>query len=158
MLGERGRSGWSWWSGRTGPTTILETGVTHRRRRGRGAPLATTTPCSSARSAIRACRRTSTRATSSSGCASGSTSTSTCAPCASSTSALTPLKGKTEKDIDFVIFRENTEGVYVGMGGCFKRGTPDEVAIQEDVNTRKGVERIIRAAFEHARAHRPRSA
>jgi 3-isopropylmalate dehydrogenase len=66
---------------------------------------------------------------------------------------LTPLKGKSERDVDFVIFRENTEGVYVGMGGTFKQGTPDEVAIQEDVNTRKGVERIIRAAFEHARAH-----
>jgi 3-isopropylmalate dehydrogenase len=66
---------------------------------------------------------------------------------------LTPLKEKTERDVDFVIFRENTEGVYVGMGGTFKQGTPDEVAIQEDVNTRKGVERIIRAAFEHARAH-----
>jgi len=66
---------------------------------------------------------------------------------------LTPLKGKTERDIDFVIFRENTEGVYVGMGGTFKQGTPDEVAVQEDVNTRKGVERIIRAAFEHARAN-----
>jgi 3-isopropylmalate dehydrogenase len=66
---------------------------------------------------------------------------------------LTPLKGKTERDVDFVIFRENTEGVYVGMGGTFKQGTADEVAIQEDVNTRKGVERIIRAAFEHARAH-----
>ncbi|HEV2148613.1 MAG TPA: 3-isopropylmalate dehydrogenase [Longimicrobiaceae bacterium] len=66
---------------------------------------------------------------------------------------LTPLRDKGEKDVDFVIFRENTEGVYVGMGGVFKRGTPDEVAIQEDVNTRKGVERIVRAAFEHARAH-----
>ena len=60
----------------------------------------------------------------------------------------TPLKGKTERDVDFVIFRENTEGVYVGMGGTFKQGTPDEVAVQEDVNTRKGVERIIRAAFD----------
>ncbi len=66
---------------------------------------------------------------------------------------LTPLKGKREQDIDFVIFRENTEGVYVGMGGNFKEGTPDEVAIQEDVNTRKGVERIVRAAFEYARLH-----
>ncbi len=65
--------------------------------------------------------------------------------------SLTPLKDRGVGDIDFVIFRENTEGVYVGMGGVFKRGTPDEVAIQEDVNTRKGVERIIRAAFEHAR-------
>ena len=67
---------------------------------------------------------------------------------------LTPLKDKTEKDVDFVIFRENTEGVYVGMGGVFKKGTPDEVAIQEDVNTRKGVERIVRAAFEYARDNR----
>ncbi|MDP9349358.1 MAG: 3-isopropylmalate dehydrogenase [Gemmatimonadota bacterium] len=67
---------------------------------------------------------------------------------------LTPLKGKGEQDVDFVIFRENTEGVYVGMGGVFKQGTPDEVAIQEDVNTRKGVERIIRAAFQYARDHR----
>lgn len=67
---------------------------------------------------------------------------------------LTPLKDKRETDIDFVIFRENTEGVYVGMGGTFKRGTPDEIALQEDVNTRRGVERIIRAAFEHAHAHR----
>lgn len=66
---------------------------------------------------------------------------------------LTPLRDKTESDIDFVIFRENTEGVYVGMGGVFKRGTPDEVAIQEDVNTRKGVERIVRAAFAYAREH-----
>ena len=65
----------------------------------------------------------------------------------------TPLKGKTERDLSFVIFRENTEGVYVGMGGTFKQGTPDEVAVQEDMNTRKGVERIIRAAFEHARAN-----
>ncbi len=64
---------------------------------------------------------------------------------------LTPLRDKTEKDVDFVIFRENTEGVYVGMGGVFKKGTPDEVAVQEDVNTRKGVERIVRAAFEYAR-------
>src|ERR1044072_6681975 len=66
---------------------------------------------------------------------------------------LTPLKDRTEGELDFVIFRESTEGVYVGMGGVFKQGTPDEVAVQEDVNTRKGVERIIRAAFEHAKAH-----
>ena len=67
---------------------------------------------------------------------------------------LCPLRDKAEEDIQFVIFRENTEGVYVGMGGTFKRGTPDEIAIQEDVNTRKGVERIIRAAFDYARVHR----
>lgn len=66
---------------------------------------------------------------------------------------LMPLKGKTAKDCDMVVFRENTEGVYVGVGGNFKKGTPDEVAITEDVNTRKGVERVIRAAFEFAVAH-----
>ncbi len=63
---------------------------------------------------------------------------------------LCPLKNKTEKDVDFVVFRENTEGLYVGMGGIFKKGTPDEIATQEDINTRKGVERIIRYAFEFA--------
>ncbi|HKY31337.1 MAG TPA: 3-isopropylmalate dehydrogenase [Candidatus Polarisedimenticolia bacterium] len=65
---------------------------------------------------------------------------------------LCPLKGRARADVDFVVFRENTEGLYVGMGGRFKKDTPDEIAIQEDVNTRKGVERIIRHAFEHARA------
>src|SRR6185436_11949270 len=65
---------------------------------------------------------------------------------------LTPLKGRTVRDIDFVVFRENTEGLYVGMGGIFKKGTPDEIAVQEDVNTRKGVERIIRHAFRFAEA------
>ncbi len=65
--------------------------------------------------------------------------------------ALCPLKGKGPDDVRFDVFRENTEGLYVGMGGIFKKGTADEVAIQEDVNTRKGVERIIRAAFEHAK-------
>ena len=68
-------------------------------------------------------------------------------------SRLVPLKERFAKDVDFVVFRENTEGIYVGMGGQFKRGTPDEVAINEDVNTRKGVERIIRAAFEYAKAN-----
>lgn len=63
---------------------------------------------------------------------------------------LVPLVGRKAKDVDFVVFRENTEGIYAGMGGQFKRGTPDEVAINEDINTRKGVERIIRAAFEWA--------
>ena len=63
---------------------------------------------------------------------------------------LSPLKKHGAADIDFVVFRENTEGLYVGMGGIFKQGTPDEIAVQEDVNTRKGVERIIRAAFEYA--------
>jgi 3-isopropylmalate dehydrogenase len=66
---------------------------------------------------------------------------------------LCPLKDRTEADVNFVIFRENTEGSYVGIGGTFKRGTPDEVAVQEDVNTRKGVERILVYAFEYARRH-----
>jgi 3-isopropylmalate dehydrogenase len=63
---------------------------------------------------------------------------------------LTPLAGKRAGDIDLVVFRENTEGLYAGVGGCFKRDTPDEVAINEDLNTRKGVDRILRAAFEWA--------
>ncbi|MFQ5694687.1 MAG: isocitrate/isopropylmalate dehydrogenase family protein, partial [Terriglobia bacterium] len=64
---------------------------------------------------------------------------------------LTPLKNRTA--IDFVILRENTEGLYAGVGGNFKKGTPDEVALQEDINTYRGMERIIRYAFEYARAH-----
>jgi 3-isopropylmalate dehydrogenase len=67
---------------------------------------------------------------------------------------LTPLKNKTPKDIDLLLFRENTEGLYAGVGGNFKRDTPDEVAINEDLNTRKGVDRILRAAFEAARGRR----
>jgi len=63
-------------------------------------------------------------------------------------SELCPLKGIQPKDVDFVVLRENTEGVYGDLGGVFKQGTADEIAIQEDVNTRKGVERIIRYAFE----------
>jgi 3-isopropylmalate dehydrogenase len=65
---------------------------------------------------------------------------------------LTPLRDRTTDDIDFVVFRENTEGAYSGAGGFLKRGTPDEVATQEEFNTRKGVERIVVAAFEYARA------
>jgi len=68
--------------------------------------------------------------------------------------ALCPLKGVEPKDVDFVVLRENTEGVYTDAGGIFKEGSPDEVAIQEDINTRKGVERIIRYAFEYCRQHR----
>jgi 3-isopropylmalate dehydrogenase len=63
---------------------------------------------------------------------------------------LCPLAGKGPQDVDFVVFRENTEGAYVDVGGVFKPGTLDEVAVNEDVNTRKGVERILRHAFEHA--------
>jgi 3-isopropylmalate dehydrogenase len=62
--------------------------------------------------------------------------------------SLCPLKGVEPKDVDFVVIRENTEGLYGDLGGVFKQGTPDEIAIQEDVNTRTGVERIIRYAFE----------
>src|SRR4030081_1551055 len=65
---------------------------------------------------------------------------------------LTPLRDA--GSIDLVVVRENTEGAYVGIGGQFKRGTPDEIAIQEDVNTRKGVERIIHYAFGLARKRR----
>jgi 3-isopropylmalate dehydrogenase len=65
---------------------------------------------------------------------------------------LSPLRDVTPQDIDLVIFRENTEGVYVGMGGNFRKGTADEIAIEEDINTRRGVERIVRAAFEFARS------
>ena len=64
---------------------------------------------------------------------------------------LTPLRDRTEKDVRIMVFRENTEGLYVGVGGFFKKGTADEIAVQEDVNSRKGVERIIRYAFEYAR-------
>jgi 3-isopropylmalate dehydrogenase len=67
---------------------------------------------------------------------------------------LCPLKGRTAAEVDFVIFRENTEGLYVGVGGRFKPGTEDEIAVQEEINTCKGVRRIIRHAFEFARASR----
>ncbi len=66
---------------------------------------------------------------------------------------LCPIKNKLPNDVDFVVFRENTEGPYVGAGGVLKKNTPDEVAIQESIHTRKGVERIIRAAFEYAEEH-----
>jgi 3-isopropylmalate dehydrogenase len=61
----------------------------------------------------------------------------------------TPLKDKSPEDIDFIVVRENTEGAYVGIGGFFKKGTADEVATQEAVHTRKGVERCLRYAFEY---------
>lgn len=63
----------------------------------------------------------------------------------------TPLAHKKPEDIDFVVVRENNEGLYIGAGGFLKKGTPDEVAVQELINTRKGVERCIRYAFELAR-------
>jgi 3-isopropylmalate dehydrogenase len=66
---------------------------------------------------------------------------------------LTPLLNRKTTDIDFVVFRENTEGAYSGAGGFLKQGTADEIALQDEVNTRRGVERIILAAFEYARAN-----
>jgi 3-isopropylmalate dehydrogenase len=65
---------------------------------------------------------------------------------------LSPLKDRRRADINFVVFRENTEGLYVGVGGRFKAGTEDEVAIQEEINTYKGVHRIVRHAFAYAAA------
>ena len=66
---------------------------------------------------------------------------------------LCPLKNRGPKDVNFVVFRENTEGLYVGVGGRFKAGTDDEIAIQEELNTWKGVNRIVRYAFEFAKTH-----
>jgi 3-isopropylmalate dehydrogenase len=66
---------------------------------------------------------------------------------------LCPLKDRGPDDVNFVVFRENTEGLYVNVGGRFKAGTPDEIAVQEEINTYKGVHRIIHHAFEHARTH-----
>ncbi|MCH8272726.1 MAG: 3-isopropylmalate dehydrogenase [Candidatus Marinimicrobia bacterium] len=63
---------------------------------------------------------------------------------------LCPLKDKMPKDVNFVVFRENTEGFYVGVGGNFKKDTQDEIAVQESINTRKGVERIIEHSFKYA--------
>src|SRR5579884_3176534 len=67
--------------------------------------------------------------------------------------ALCPLKSVRAEEIDFVVVRENTEGPYVDVGGVFKQGTAEEIAVNEDVNTRKGVERVIRYAFDYARRH-----
>ena len=63
----------------------------------------------------------------------------------------TPLQNKGPEQVDFVVVRENTEGLYCGSGGFLKKGTPDEVAVQESINTRKGVERCLRFAFEYCR-------
>jgi 3-isopropylmalate dehydrogenase len=68
-------------------------------------------------------------------------------PCRLLHDRLSPLKGKGVREIDFVVFRENTEGLYNAIGGGLKKGTPDEVQIAEEIHTRKGVERILRAAF-----------
>src|SRR3989475_4965971 len=63
----------------------------------------------------------------------------------------TPLKDKGPADIDFTVVRENSEGLYAGAGGVLKKGTPDEVAVQESINTRKGVERCLRYSFNYCR-------
>jgi 3-isopropylmalate dehydrogenase len=64
---------------------------------------------------------------------------------------LSPLRREDRRAVDLLVVRENTEGLYVGMGGRFKKGTEEEVAIQEDLNTYTGVTRIIEYAFEVAR-------
>lgn len=74
-------------------------------------------------------------------------------PCRLLANRLSPLVGKGRAEIDFVVFRENTEGLYGSVGGGFKVGTPDEVQLAEEIHTRKGVERIIRAAFGWAKAN-----
>src|SRR5258705_2909696 len=63
---------------------------------------------------------------------------------------LCPLKNRTRRDVNFVVFRENTEGLYVGAGGRMRPDTDEEIAIQEDVNTYRGVHRIVRYAFDFA--------
>jgi len=68
----------------------------------------------------------------------------------------TPVKGKGPQDIDFVVVRENTEGLYAGAGGFLRKGTPDEVATQESINTRKGVDRCLRYAFDYTMARNQR--
>src|SRR5664280_18187 len=65
-----------------------------------------------------------------------------------------PLKDKTPEDVDFGVIRENNEGLYTGAGGFLFKGTPNEVAIQESVNTRRGVERCLKYAFELATRRR----
>src|SRR5437762_514866 len=71
-------------------------------------------------------------------------------PCILLDDRLSPLKGKGRGELRFTVFRENTEGLYTGTGGVFKKGTADEVAQEVEVNTRKGVERICEAAFAFA--------
>src|SRR5437588_2297883 len=74
-------------------------------------------------------------------------------PCRLLDDRLSPLKGKGRRELDFVILRENTEGLYTGTGGTFKKGTADEIAQEVEINTRKGVERICEAAFAIAQAN-----
>src|SRR5947209_16899060 len=74
-------------------------------------------------------------------------------PCLLLDERLSPLKGKGLRELRFTVFRENTEGLYTGTGGTFKKGTPDEIAQEVEINTRKGVERICEAAFAIAEAN-----
>jgi len=69
----------------------------------------------------------------------------------------TPIKDKTPEQVNYVVVRENTEGAYCGIGGSFKKGTKDEISIQEDINTYKGVERCIRYAYEYTRKRNKRN-
>ncbi len=71
-------------------------------------------------------------------------------PCLLMDDRLSPLKGKGRSELRFTVFRENTEGLYTGTGGVFKQGTADEIATETEINTRKGVERIVEAAFAFA--------
>jgi 3-isopropylmalate dehydrogenase len=66
---------------------------------------------------------------------------------------LCPLKGASVDDVNFTVIRENTEGAYVNSGGVFKKGTPDEIATQVEIHTRKGVDRIVEYAFRYAASH-----
>lgn len=66
---------------------------------------------------------------------------------------LTPLQVRRPQDVDLVVFREATEGLYADLGGVFKHGSPDEIAVAEELHTRRGVERVVRHAFEWARAN-----
>src|SRR2546423_15429288 len=74
-------------------------------------------------------------------------------PCQLLDDRLSPLQGKGRRELDFIVLRENTEGLYTGTGGTFKKGTPDEIAQEVEINTRKGVERICEAAFAVAAAN-----
>ena len=91
------------------------------------------------------------------GSGSSSTSTSTFGRYELYPGVETPIKGKGPDDIDMVVVRENNEDLYVGAGGFTRKGTPEEVAIQTSINTRAGVERCLRFAFELARRTRPAS-
>ena len=102
-------------------------------------------------SATPASRTTCTLATSCSDCAFHADLYINFRPCKLLVSALSPLRDP-DPGTDIVFFRENTEGLYAGLGGSFKTGTTDEVATEQSLNTYKGVERIVRAAFEHAAA------